>query len=59
MRRGSLSVVRRIEQAVGRLMLHYAVRYKAQEGVELNPTVFMPHEDQPKPKLGIFDFDEE
>ena len=56
-KRGSLNVGRRVEQAIGGLLTVY-VSSKSKPGTEINPVVFMPHEDAPESKGDIFDFDE-
>ncbi|WP_252718009.1 hypothetical protein [Acinetobacter soli] len=46
-KRGSLNVGRRIEQAIGNLMAFYH-NGKVKEHYRMNPLELMPHEDQPE-----------
>jgi len=56
-KRGSLNMGRRVEQAIGGLLSVY-VSSKSKPGTDVDALTFMPHEDRPEPKGGIFDFDD-
>ncbi len=47
LKRGSLNVGRRVEQAVGNLMAFYH-NGKVKQQHRIDPLVLMPHEDQPE-----------
>lgn len=49
LKRGSLNIGRRVEQAVGNLMSFYANSNKGKGAKAFSPFDFMPHEQKPKP----------
>lgn len=49
LKRGSLNLGRRIEQAVGNALAIYANSNRKQGSKTLSPYDFMPHEQKPKP----------
>ena len=49
LKRGSLNLGRRIEQAVGNALAIYANSNRKQGSKTLSPFDFMPHEKKPKP----------
>ena len=49
LKRGSLNIGRRIEQAVDNLMSFYANSNKGKGTKAFSPFDFMPHEQKPKP----------
>lgn len=48
LKRGSLNIGRRVEQAVGNALAIYANSNRKQGTNPLSPFYFMPHEDKPK-----------
>ena len=48
LKRGSLNIGRRIEQAIGNVLAFYANSNRGKNGKEISPYVFMPHEQKPK-----------
>lgn len=57
LKRGSLNIGRRVEQAVGNALAMYANGNRKQGSKPLSPFDFMPHEQKPKPvELDVEDY---